>query len=98
MTAEERRIPPDNGSRGHDDCAARRRERAAHGGDRSAKSAIIDDAALAAFRDNSDLAPLHNPPNLTGVEDAREVLPRVPHCAIMDTAWHQTMPPTRSSS
>ena len=68
--------------------------RVVHGGDRFAKSVIIDDNALAAFRDLADLAPLHNPPNITGIEAAREVLPHVPHCAIMDTAWHQTMPKT----
>src|SRR5271157_4136085 len=67
--------------------------RVVHGGDRFAKSVIIDDKALAAFRELSDLAPLHNPPNITGIEAARDVLPDVPHCAIMDTAWHQTMPP-----
>jgi acetate kinase len=66
--------------------------RVVHGGDKFAKSVIIDDTALAAFRALSDLAPLHNPPNITGIEAAREVLPDVPHCAIMDTAWHQTMP------
>jgi acetate kinase len=66
--------------------------RVVHGGDRFAKSVIIDDDALAAFRELADLAPLHNPPNITGIEAAREVLPGVPHCAIMDTAWHQTMP------
>jgi acetate kinase len=68
--------------------------RVVHGGDKFAKSVIIDDNALAAFRDLADLAPLHNPPNITGIEAAREVLPHVPHCAIMDTAWHQTMPQT----
>ncbi len=66
--------------------------RVVHGGDRFAKSVIIDEAALSAFRELSDLAPLHNPPNITGIEAAQEVLPDVPHCAIMDTAWHQTMP------
>jgi acetate kinase len=68
--------------------------RVVHGGDRFAKSVIIDDDALAAFRELADLAPLHNPPNITGIEAAREVLPDIPHCAIMDTAWHQTMPKT----
>jgi acetate kinase len=68
--------------------------RVVHGGDRFAKSVIIDDKALNAFRELSDLAPLHNPPNITGIEAAREVLPGVPHCAIMDTAWHQSMPAT----
>jgi acetate kinase len=68
--------------------------RVVHGGEKFAKSVIIDDAALAAFRELADLAPLHNPPNITGIEAARAVLPQVPHCAIMDTAWHQTMPVT----
>lgn len=68
--------------------------RVVHGGDRFAQSVIIDDGALATFRELSDLAPLHNPPNITGIEAAREVLPDVTHCAIMDTAWHQTMPAT----
>jgi acetate kinase len=39
------------------------------------------------------LAPLHNPPNIMGIEAAMELLPDIPHAAIMDTAWHQTMPP-----
>ncbi len=68
--------------------------RVVHGGDRFAQSVIIDERALATFRELADLAPLHNPPNITGIEAAQEVLPGVPHCAIMDTAWHQTMPPT----
>jgi acetate kinase len=38
------------------------------------------------------LAPLHNPPNVLGIEAAMDVLPNIPHVAIMDTAWHQTMP------
>jgi acetate kinase len=66
--------------------------RVVHGGDKFAKSVIIDGEALQTFRDLSDLAPLHNPPNITGIEAAQEVLPGVPHCAVMDTAWHQTMP------
>jgi acetate kinase len=67
--------------------------RVVHGGERFAQSVIIDDEALNTFKALADLAPLHNPPNITGIEAAREVLPDVPHCAIMDTAWHQTMPP-----
>jgi acetate kinase len=66
--------------------------RVVHGGDKFAQSVIINDAALKAFHELSELAPLHNPPNITGIEAAREVLPDIPHCAIMDTAWHQTMP------
>jgi acetate kinase len=67
--------------------------RMVHGGDRFAQSVIIDEVALNTFKELSDLAPLHNPPNIMGVEAARAVLPDVPHCAVMDTAWHQTMPP-----
>ncbi|UCF96762.1 MAG: acetate kinase [Spirochaetaceae bacterium] len=66
--------------------------RVVHGGEKFAQSVIIDDEALDTFRTLADLAPLHNPPNITGIEAAREVMPRIPHCAIMDTAWHQTMP------
>ena len=66
--------------------------RMVHGGEKFSKSIIIDDEALETFRELSSLAPLHNPPNITGVEAAREMFPGVPHCAIMDTAWHQTMP------
>jgi len=66
--------------------------RMVHGGEKFAKSVIIDDEFLKTFEALSDLAPLHNPPNLFGVRAAKELLPDIPHCAIMDTAWHQTMP------
>ena len=66
--------------------------RVVHGGEKFVKSVVIDDAAVEAFRSLSALAPLHNPPNITGIEAARELMPEVPHMAIMDTAWHQTMP------
>ncbi len=66
--------------------------RVVHGGDRFAKSTIIDDEVLSVFRDFQHLAPLHLPANLMGIEGAMAVLPDIPHCAVMDTAWHQTMP------
>ncbi len=66
--------------------------RMVHGGSKFARSSLITDDFLATFRELTDLAPLHNPANLMGVEAAKAVLPNVPHCAIMDTAWHQTMP------
>jgi len=66
--------------------------RMVHGGSSFTRSSIINDEFLDNFREITDLAPLHNPANLMGVEAARGVLPNVPHCAIMDTAWHQTMP------
>jgi acetate kinase len=67
--------------------------RVLHGGDKFTKSVIVDDAAMKAFNEVKDLGPLHNPANIMGIEAAKKVLPDVPHCAIMDTAWHQTMPP-----
>jgi len=66
--------------------------RMVHGGSKFARSVLIDDEFLSTFRSLNDLAPLHNPANLMGVEAAKTVLPGVPHCAVMDTAWHQTMP------
>ncbi|MCF7928251.1 MAG: acetate kinase [Spirochaetales bacterium] len=66
--------------------------RTVHGGERFAKSTIIDDAVLNTMKELSSLAPLHNPANIMGIEAAQKVLPKVPHCGIMDTAWHQTMP------
>ncbi len=66
--------------------------RVVHGGEKFNKSVIIDDEAMKTFEELSDLAPLHNPPNILGIKAAKAVLPDVPHMAIMDTAWHQTMP------
>ncbi|HPB66061.1 MAG TPA: acetate/propionate family kinase, partial [Spirochaetales bacterium] len=68
--------------------------RMVHGGMKFARSVLITDESLATFKELIDLAPLHNPANITGVEAAKAVLPNVPHCAVMDTAWHQTMPST----
>jgi acetate kinase len=67
--------------------------RVVHGGDKFTKSVIVDDAVMATLEEVKDLGPLHNPANIMGIEAAKKVLPKVPHCAIMDTAWHQTMPP-----
>jgi acetate kinase len=66
--------------------------RVVHGGAKFARSVLIDKAFLAACTELTDLAPLHNPANLMGVEAAQAVLPKIPQCATMDTAWHQTMP------
>ena len=67
--------------------------RVVHGGMKFIKSVIVDDAVMAALDEVKDLGPLHNPANIMGIEAAKKVLPHVPHCAVMDTAWHQTMPP-----
>lgn len=66
--------------------------RVVHGGESFTSSIKIDDEALEKFKDLYDLAPLHNPPNVTGIEAAMDILPDIPHIAVMDTAFHQTMP------
>lgn len=68
--------------------------RVLHGGDKFTKSVIVTPEVLETFRSVQDLGPLHNPANIMGIEAAQKVLPDVPHCAVMDTAWHQTMPDT----
>lgn len=67
--------------------------RVVHGGELFTHSVIIDAAALEVFEACIPLAPLHQPANLIGVKAAKALLPKVVHCAIMDTAWHQTMAP-----
>ena len=66
--------------------------RVVHGGEAFKKSVIVNDEVLKEFENLNHLAPLHNPANITGIKAAMAVLPSVPHCAVMDTAWHQTMP------
>jgi acetate kinase len=65
--------------------------RVVHGG-KIASSLRVTDEVLKAVQDNTFLAPLHNPPNLQGIKAAKEVLPDIPHIAVFDTAYHQTMP------
>ncbi|MDN4593241.1 acetate/propionate family kinase [Polycladomyces subterraneus] len=66
--------------------------RVVHGGESFSESVIIDDEVIREIRRNVDLAPLHNPPNLLGIEAARQHLPHAQHVAVFDTAFHQTMP------
>ena len=68
--------------------------RVVHGGEKFTKSVQITPETLETFRSLFSLAPLHNPPNVLGIEAAMDLLPGIPHVAIMDTAWHQTMPPS----
>jgi acetate kinase len=67
--------------------------RAVQGGSRFIGPTIIDEAVIRTIEELSSLAPLHNPPNLLGIRAARETFPDIPHVAIFDTAFHQTMPP-----
>jgi acetate kinase len=66
--------------------------RVVHGGDRFAAPASVDAHVLEAIRACIPLAPLHNPANLLGIEVAQRAFPDVPHVAVFDTAFHQTMP------
>jgi acetate kinase len=66
--------------------------RVVHGGEKFKSSVLINDEVIKAIEDVQHLAPLHNPPNLAGIRAAKEILPNVPHVAIFDTAFHQTMP------
>ena len=67
--------------------------RVLHGGEKFTASCLIDDACIAAIKENIPLGPLHNPANLMGIEACQKVLPNVPQVAVFDTAFHQTMPP-----
>ncbi|MCM1272538.1 MAG: acetate kinase [Clostridium sp.] len=66
--------------------------RVVHGGEKFAKSALIDADVLSAIEECNDLAPLHNPANLIGIKACMELMPGVPQVAVFDTAFHQTMP------
>lgn len=66
--------------------------RVVHGGERFTSSVVIDDVVIAAIRECNDLAPLHNPANLIGIDACRKLMPGVPMAAVFDTAFHQTMP------
>jgi acetate kinase len=68
--------------------------RVVHGGDRFTESVVIDDDVVAAIRSVSDLAPLHNPANLLGIDAVATERPALRQVAVFDTAFHQTMPPT----
>jgi len=68
--------------------------RVVHGGEKYSSSVIIDNEVIKAIDEYSDLAPLHNPPNLTGIRETMAILPNVNHVAVFDTAFHQTLPPS----
>ena len=66
--------------------------RVVHGGEKFAASAVITDEMIAAVKECNDLAPLHNPANLIGIDVCSELMPGVPQVGVFDTAFHQTMP------
>ena len=67
--------------------------RVVQGGNVFAGPAVIDDAVLKQISDLSPLAPLHNPAHVAGIVAARHAFPTVPHVAVFDTSFHQTLPP-----
>lgn len=66
--------------------------RMVHGGERFSQSVILNKEVLDAFTACNDLAPLHNPANLKGVNAVSALLPNIPQVGVFDTAFHQTMP------
>ncbi|WP_407295589.1 acetate kinase [Stutzerimonas zhaodongensis] len=66
--------------------------RVVHGGEHFTGSSLIDEQVLNAIRDSAQLAPLHNPANLVGIDAAMALFPGLPQVSVFDTAFHQTMP------
>lgn len=66
--------------------------RVVHGGEKFNASVLIDDAVKAKIKECYDIAPLHNPANMTGIDAITALMPSVPQVAVFDTAFHQTMP------
>ncbi len=66
--------------------------RVVHGGEKYSKSVLITNEVLESIKECIVLAPLHNPPNIIGIEACKELMPNIPMVAVFDTAFHQTMP------
>ena len=66
--------------------------RVVHGAEKFSDSVLITPAVMAALEENVELAPLHNPPNISGINACTAILPKVPQVGVFDTAFHQTMP------
>ncbi len=66
--------------------------RVVHGGEKFSGSVLITDEVMDALKENIELAPLHNPPNILGIEACQELMPNIPHVGVFDTAFHATIP------
>ncbi len=66
--------------------------RVVHGGEKFNQSVLINDEVKAMIKECYDIAPLHNPANMTGIDVITTLMPNVPQVAVFDTAFHQTMP------
>jgi acetate kinase len=71
--------------------------RVVHGGNTFYQPTLIDDAVIDQLNDLSELAPLHNPPAIAGIEVARKLLPDIPHVAVFDTAFFHDLPPAAAT-
>lgn len=67
--------------------------RVVHGGESFTGSVFITDEVVKVLQDNIELAPLHNPPNIKGIQACQRILPDMPQCGVFDTAFHSHMPP-----
>jgi acetate kinase len=67
--------------------------RVVHGGETFSGSVFITDEVVRVLQDNIELAPLHNPPNIKGIQACQRILPDTPQCGTFDTAFHSNMPP-----
>src|SRR5690606_5190241 len=67
--------------------------RVVHGGETFSGSVLITDEAVNALTDNIELSPLHNPPNIKGIQACQRILTNTPQCGVFDTAFHSHMPP-----
>ena len=67
--------------------------RVVHGGEKYADSVLITEAVMKDVEECCDIAPLHNPPNIAGINACKALMPDTPMVAVFDTAFHQTMPP-----
>ncbi len=66
--------------------------RIVHGGEKFNSSVVIDENVMAAVRECIDIAPLHNPPNIIGIEACQQIMPNIPMVAVFDTTFHSSMP------
>ena len=67
--------------------------RVVHGSETFSGSVMITDAVMQSLEECAELAPLHNPPNIIGINACKEVMGDIPQVGVFDTAFHQTMPP-----
>ena len=67
--------------------------RVVHGGETFSDSVLITDEVMQVLQENIELAPLHNPPNIKGIQAVKRILPDTPQCSVFDTAFHTKMPP-----